>query len=47
MLPSTLESKAVGLGYGEKKGVMIVSGRESPPPNTYKIKGQFEKLRPN
>ena len=24
-----------------------MSGRDSPPPDNYKIKGQFEKLRPN
>lgn len=39
LLPSTLDPHAVGLGYGDKKGVMILSGRDSPPPNSYKIKG--------
>lgn len=47
-LPSTFDpAKTTSFGYGDKSGVKILAGRESPPPNSYKIKGQFEKLRPN
>jgi hypothetical protein len=27
--------------------VKVLAGKDSPPPNSYKIKGQFEKLKPN
>jgi hypothetical protein len=48
LLPPTLDhSKAVGMGYGEKNGLMILAGKESPGSNTYKVRGMFEKLRPN
>ena len=48
MLPSTLNSeRTTGFGFGNKQGLMIKEGVDSPPPNTYKLKGQFEKLRPN
>lgn len=48
MLPSTLDgTKTTGFGFGNKNGLMVREGRDSPPPNTYKIRGQFEKLRPN
>lgn len=47
-LPSTLDpTKSVGFGFGDKNGLNIMVGRDSPPPNSYKIKGTFEKLRPN
>jgi hypothetical protein len=46
-LPTTLEEKATNFGYGEKNGVMIYAGRESPSPNAYKIRGNFENLRLN
>ena len=47
-LPSTLDpTKSSGIGYGSKNGLRMIYGGESPPPNSYKIKGQFEKLRPN
>lgn len=47
-LPSTLDpTKSVGFGFGEKNGLKILSGRDSPPPNNYKIRGTFERLRPN
>ena len=48
ILPTTFDSKRYSsLGYGEKNGVILRSGRDSPPPNTYKIRGQFEKLKTN
>ena len=47
LLPSTIDTKAAGFGFGDKLGVLMRDGRDSPPPNSYKIKGQFDKLRPN
>jgi len=29
----------VGLGFGDKNGVKALTGKDSPPPNAYKIKG--------
>ena len=47
-LPTTLESaKSSTFGFGNKNGLQILSGRDSPPPNSYKVRGQFEKLKPN
>jgi hypothetical protein len=48
LLPSTFDpTHTTGFGFGQKNGVVIREGKDSPPPNTYKIRGQFEKLRPN
>lgn len=39
-LPTTLDpAKSPTFGFGEKRGLMITSGRDSPPPNTYKVRG--------
>ncbi len=46
MLPSTLEpSKFTSFGFGNKNGLMIHEGKDSPPANTYKIRSQFDALR--
>ena len=48
LLPHTLNStKTTSFGFGNKNGVILRSGMDSPPPNAYKIRGEFEKLRPD
>ena len=44
-LPSTLGPKASGFGFGDKVGQMLTFGKDAPSPNTYRIKGNFDKLR--
>lgn len=40
MLPSTLEgTKTTGFGFGNKNGLLVKEGKDSPPPNTYKVRG--------
>ena len=40
ILPSTLDpTKSVGFGFGDKNGLIMREGRESPPPNAYRIRG--------
>jgi hypothetical protein len=46
-LPTTLDTKASGFGYGDKNGLMMLTGRDSPSPNCYRLRGNFEKLRFN
>ena len=46
-LPSTTSAKASGFGFGEKYGVQILLGKESPSPNSYRIRGNFDKIRTN
>ena len=38
-LPSTIESKPRGIGYGQK--VFLAAKNSSPPPGTYDIEGAF------
>jgi hypothetical protein len=40
-------TKSTSFGYGEKNGLKILGGIDSPSPNSYKIRGTFERLRPN
>ena len=42
ILPSTLGSKTSTFGYGNKKPLQIIYGKDSPPPSLYRIKSQFE-----
>ncbi len=47
VLPPTFNTRKCSFGYGEKKGLIINSGKDSPPANTYKIRGMYDKLKPN
>lgn len=48
LLPSTIDqNRFTQFGFGKKNGLMVREGVDSPPPNTYKIKGQFDKIRAN
>jgi len=41
-LPSTLHSKSSSFGFGEKQGLKCFTGKDSPPPTTYRLKSDFE-----
>ena len=48
MLPSTLQADRYrSFGFGDKNGLVLRVGQDSPPANTYKVRGQFDQLRPN
>ena len=42
LLPSTLGGKVPTFGYGNKKPLQIIFGKDSPAPNLYRSKSQFE-----
>ena len=46
-MPACFSTRASGFGYGDKKGVPVYCGLEAPSPDNYKIRGQFERIRPN
>jgi hypothetical protein len=46
LLPSTLGNKTSTFGYGEKKPLQMIFGKDSPAPSMYRTRSQFE-LNPN
>ena len=46
-LPTTIDTKASGFGFGDKTGFKILLGQDSPSPNSYRIRGTFDRLRVN
>ena len=40
-LPSTLNIKASSFGFGQKNGIRIIAGKDSPPP-IYRIRSDFK-----
>lgn len=42
-LPSTLDKKACGIGYGKK--ISLASGSASPPPGNYELPSGFKQTR--
>lgn len=46
LLPSTIGAKTSTFGFGERKPLQIVYGKDSPAPTVYRAKSQFE-LHPN
>lgn len=46
-LPNTISAKASGFGFGDKAGLNVLLGKDSPSPNSYRIRGNFDRLRSN
>ena len=45
-LPTTLHAKTTSFGLGQKQGLRMYTGRDSPPPTSYqKLNQQFDKNR--
>lgn len=42
LLPSTLGGKIPTFGYGNKKPLQIIFGKDSPAPNLYRSRSQFD-----
>mmetsp|Transcript_24055 Transcript_24055/g.18352 ORF Transcript_24055/g.18352 Transcript_24055/m.18352 type:complete len:149 (+) Transcript_24055:304-750(+) len=46
LLPSTFDpNRYTCFGFGDKNGLILREGVDSPPPNSYKIRGQFDPVR--
>ncbi|CAI2373834.1 unnamed protein product [Moneuplotes crassus] len=41
-LPNTLNTKTSTFGFGEKKPLQIIFGKDSPPPSLYRSRSQFD-----
>ena len=42
-LPTTIKAKFSTFGFGNKEGLKVIMGRDSPPPTSYRLKSDFEK----